>query len=68
MKRASEPALNLCKTALDCPRVSHKIQKKSRNSFSDLCFKLSADLAQKSGTDWGINPSHLVRGLDGKLP
>jgi len=38
MKRASERAPNLSKTALDCPKVSQKLPKKSRSSFDDLFF------------------------------
>jgi len=38
MKRASERAPNLSKTALDCLKVSQKLPKKSRSSFDDLFF------------------------------
>ena len=39
MKRASERAPNLSKTALDCLKVSQKLPKKSRSIFNDLFFK-----------------------------
>jgi len=38
VKRASERAPNLSKTALDCLKVSQKLPKKSRSSFNDLFF------------------------------